>query len=147
MKNEILVVESVYHSPVKKVWKALTDNIELKKWYFQLKDFIPQVGFRFEFSGEPDDGPQFLHLCEITQVIDERKLAYTWAYDGLPGNSEVSWELFKDVDNTKLTLTHTGLESFAENGRDFSIESFKGGWNYFLNDALKKHLEYKTIEF
>ncbi|WP_316829209.1 SRPBCC domain-containing protein [Pedobacter aquatilis] len=141
MKNDPLIVERVYDVPAEKIWKALTDNNEIKKWYFQLKDFKPKTGFKFDFLGGPEEGPQFLHLCEITQIIDGKKLAYTWRYDGYPGNSEVSWELFEKADKTRVVITHTGLESLAENGKDFTKESFKGGWTYFLNDALKNYLE------
>ncbi|WP_316826941.1 SRPBCC domain-containing protein [Pedobacter miscanthi] len=141
MENEPVIVERLYNAPIEKVWKALTDNNEIKQWYFQLADFKPEVGFKFEFTGGADDGPQYLHLCEITEVIAGKKIAYTWRYDGLPGNSEVSWELFEQGDKTLLKLTHTGLESFASNGPDFAKTSFNGGWNYFVNDALKKYLE------
>ncbi|WP_293303972.1 SRPBCC family protein [Pedobacter sp. UBA5917] len=141
MENEPVIVERVYNAPIDKVWKALTDNSEIKQWYFQLKEFKPEIGFKFQFTGGADDGPQYLHLCEITELVEGKKLAYTWRYDGLAGNSEVSWALFEQGDKTLLKLTHTGLESFAANGPDFAKTSFNGGWNYFVNDALKKYLE------
>ena len=141
MDKDPVTVECVYNVSPIEVWTALTNNEEIKKWYFQLEEFKPEVGFKFQFSGGPDDGPQFLHLCEITQLIPNKKLAYTWRYDGYPGNSEVSWELFEVPQGTRLKVTHTGLESFAENGKDFSKDSFNGGWNYFVNDALKNYLE------
>ncbi|WP_421946280.1 SRPBCC family protein [Pedobacter sp.] len=80
----------------------------------------------------------------MTQVEDGKKLAYTWRYDNYPGNSEITWEIFDNGDKTRVTLTHTDLESFEENGKDFSKDSFKGGWTYFLNDALKGYLEPNT---
>ncbi|RZL41938.1 MAG: SRPBCC domain-containing protein [Pedobacter sp.] len=141
MKTDSLIVEHTYNKPAAKIWNALTNNLEIKKWYFQLKNFKPEVGFKFDFLGGPEEGPHFLHLCEITQLVEGKKLAYTWRYDGYPGNSEVSWELFEKSGQTRVVITHTGLESFAENGKDFSKDSFKGGWTYFLNDALKNYLE------
>lgn len=77
MENDPVIVEGVYNVPVDKVWKALTDNNEIKQWYFQLKEFKPEIGFKFEFSGGADDGPQYLHLCEITQLVEGKKIAYT----------------------------------------------------------------------
>jgi uncharacterized protein YndB with AHSA1/START domain len=141
MENEAIIVERVYNVPIEKVWKALTDNKEIKQWYFQLKDFKPEIGFKFEFSGGADNGPQYLHLCEITEIVEGRKLTYTWRYDGYPGNSVVSWALSEQGDQTLLKLTHTGTESFASNGPNFAKTSFNGGWNYFVNDALKNYLE------
>lgn len=144
MKNEPIVVERVYNAPIEKVWKALTNNKEIKQWYFQLENFKAEVGFKFEFSGGADDGPQYLRLCEITEIIEGRKLAYSWRYDGYSGNSEVGWELFAQGEQTLLKLTHTGTESFASAGPDFAKASFNGGWNYFVNDALKNYLEPKV---
>jgi len=141
MKNDPVIVERVYNAPIDKVWNAITQNEELKAWYFQLEEFKPEKGFKFEFSGGPDDGPQYLHLCEVVEVIEGKKIAYTWRYDGYPGNSTVHWELFDQGDKTLLRLTHEGLETFAENGPDFAKTSFVGGWTYFVNDALKKYLE------
>lgn len=138
--NRPLIVEQVYNVDADKIWKALTDNTKLKKWYFQLKDFKPKVGFKFDFLGGPEEGPHFLHLCEITEIVEGRKLAYTWRYDGYPGNSEVSWELFEKAEKTRVVITHTGLETFEENGKNFSKDSFKAGWTFFLSDALKNYL-------
>ena len=143
VNREPVIIESTFPVPIEKVWSALTHNHELKKWYFQLEEFKPEIGFKFQFSGGPEDGPQFLHLCEITQIVQGKKIAYTWKYDSYPGDSEIIWELIETGENTKLKLTHTGLESFEENGKDFSKESFKGGWNYFVNDALKNYLSAK----
>ena len=67
-------------------------------------------------------------------------MAYTWRYDGYPGNSEVSWELFEKAEKTRVVITHNGLETFAENGENFSKDSFKAGWTYFFGDALKNYL-------
>jgi uncharacterized protein YndB with AHSA1/START domain len=36
MNKETIVIERVYNAPISIVWKALTNNNELKKWYFKL---------------------------------------------------------------------------------------------------------------
>ncbi|HEV7424022.1 MAG TPA: SRPBCC domain-containing protein, partial [Candidatus Paceibacterota bacterium] len=51
MSNQPFIIEQVYDVPVSKVWDAITDNEQMKKWYFQMKDFKPVVGFEFSFSG------------------------------------------------------------------------------------------------
>lgn len=136
-----LIVECVYNVPIDKVWQALTDNNQLKQWYFQLDKFEPRIGFKFDFIGGADEGPKYLHLCEITEVDEEGVIAYSWKYDNYPGSSIVKWEIFEQGNNTRLKLTHTGVETFADNGKDFQKESFKDGWNYFVNDALKSFLQ------
>jgi uncharacterized protein YndB with AHSA1/START domain len=135
-----LIVERTYNAPIEKVWQALTDVAELKKWYFQLEDFQPRVGFKFDFLAGEVGGPQFLHLCEVTQVEDGKKIAYTWRYDNYTGNSEVSWELKDKGEQTILKLIHTGIETMAENGPMFQRDSFNGGWNHFVHTALKEYL-------
>ncbi|MEO6537462.1 MAG: SRPBCC domain-containing protein [Ferruginibacter sp.] len=141
MTTKDLIVERLFDATVPRVWQAITDKSEMKKWYFDLEEFIPKVGFTFQFLAGEDEGKKFLHFCEITEVVKEKKLSYSWRYDGLQGNSFVTFELFKQDDKTLLKLTHKGLETFAEAGPDFAKESFSKGWNYFLYDALKNYLE------
>jgi uncharacterized protein YndB with AHSA1/START domain len=141
MLSKPLVTERIYNAPVAKVWKAITDNNEMKKWYFDIADFKPEVGFEFEFNGEGKEGEKYFHLCKVTEVIPEKKLTYSWRYDGLEGNSFVTFELSAEGEKTKLTLTHTGLETFPANNPDFAKESFTKGWNYITGTSLKQFVE------
>jgi len=141
MDKHSVTVEKMFELPANEIWNAITDNNELKNWYFKLEDFQPKVGFKFDFMGGPDEGPQYLHLCEVTEVVEGKKIAYTWRYDNYPGNSVVTWELLDKETQTLVRITHTGLETFAEAGKDFTKENFKEGWTYFLNTALKDYLE------
>lgn len=140
MDTEPLVVERTYNAPVSQVWQALTDQNKMTQWYFEMEDFTPEVGFEFQFYGESDDG-QYLHFCKVTEVINSKKIAYTWRYADFPGNSELSFELFEDGNKTRLLLTHAGLETFSANNPDFTKESFTGGWNYLINTSLPEFLE------
>lgn len=133
-----VILERVYNAPAAKVWSALTDVNKLRQWYFNVTGFEPKVGYKFEFAGEADC-VEYLHLCEVTEVKENRKIAYSWTYEGLEGHSVVSWELFPDGDKTKVVITHVGLETFPKN-KDFTRESFTGGWTYFLEEALEKFL-------
>jgi uncharacterized protein YndB with AHSA1/START domain len=112
----------------------------MKKWYFQVSDFKPVVGFEFQFSGgTPTE--TYVHLCKVTQVVEGRKIAYTWRYEGYEGMSEVSFELFPEgADKTKLVLTHEGVESFPKQP-NFARESFMGGWTSITGKALKEFVE------
>ena len=140
MSPQPFVIERTYNAPIDKVWKAITDKEQMKEWYFDLSSFKPEAGFEFEFSGG-DDKVSFRHLCKITSVVPGKKLSYTWAYDQLPGSSEVTFELFEEGDKTRLRLTHTGLESFAANGTMFQPESFAAGWNMIIGKNLKAFTE------
>ena len=140
--NAPLVIEHTYHASIEKTWRALTDKDEMKKWYFDLKEFIPEVGFEFQFYGEGKTGEKYLHLCKITTVIKNKKLQYSWRYDGYEGISFVTFELFEEGEKTKLKLTHEGLETFPITANnDFDKENFAEGWTYLTGISLKEYLE------
>jgi len=139
--NDPFIIERIYQAPISKVWKAITDKDEMKYWYFDLSEFKAEPGFEFRFYGEGKQGIKYLHLCKVTEVVEEKRLAYTWRYDGYPGNSLVTFELFPEGKNTRLVLIHTGLETFPQDNPDFAKESFAGGWTYITGTALKEFVE------
>jgi uncharacterized protein YndB with AHSA1/START domain len=137
---ETVVVERTFSASVGRVWKALTDVEEMRRWYFDVKEFKPEVGFEFEFSVE-HEGVKYHHLCKITEVIPQKKLAYTWRYEGYEGDSLVTFELFADGDDkTRLILTHEGLETFPKTP-SFARKSFMEGWTQIIGSSLKKFVE------
>src|SRR3954470_16195191 len=95
---EAIVLERTFNAPVAEVWKALTDVDQMRSWYFDLKDFKAQVGFKFDFVVE-HEGNKYHHLCEVTEVVPQKKIAYTWRYKGETGNSLVTFELFPEKNN------------------------------------------------
>ncbi len=140
MNTTPVIVERTLNAPVKKVWEALTDNDQMRKWYFDISSFKPQLGFEFQFEGSSEQ-QTYVHLCKITEIVPEEKLQYSWRYANYPGNSLVTFELFPEGDDkTKIKLTHEGLESFPEGG-DFSKESFTNGWNHIIGKSLKDFVE------
>jgi uncharacterized protein YndB with AHSA1/START domain len=141
MKNEPFIIERTYNAPIKKVWEAISQKEKMKQWYFNLAEFKTEVGFEFQFSGGPDEGNQYLHLCKVTEVVPGKKLTYSWRYDGYPGNSFVTFELFEEGDKTKLKLTHAGLESFDANNPDFDKKNFEQGWTQIIGTSLKEFLQ------
>jgi uncharacterized protein YndB with AHSA1/START domain len=144
MSSAPFVIERIYNSPVATVWKAITNKGDMKHWYFDLAEFKPEVGFEFSFTGGPDEKNQYLHLCKVTEVIPEKKLAYSWQYHNYEGYTEVIFELFPEGPaKTKLRLTHTGLESFPKSNRDFAKENFIAGWTDIIGTSLKNYLEKK----
>jgi uncharacterized protein YndB with AHSA1/START domain len=134
-----VVVERTFSAPPERIWKALTDVEEMRRWYFDLKEFKPEVGFEFEFTVE-HEGMKYHHLCKITEVIPQKKLAYTWRYKGHEGNSLVTFELFADGDKTRLKLTHEGLETFPKTP-SFARKSFMEGWTQIIGSSLREFLE------
>lgn len=139
---ESFVIERTYAAPVEKVWHAITDRDAMKQWYFDLEEFKPVTGFEFRFIGKGKEGEDYLHLCKITEVIKEKKLKYSWRYDGYEGISYVTFELFAQGDTTTIKLTHEGLETFPVTARNaFAKENFAEGWTYLIGAGLKMFVE------
>ena len=133
-----VIVERSFNAPVARVWPALTDADEMRQWYFDLKEFKPEVGFEFEFVVK-HEGNTYHHLCKVTEVIPQQKIAYTWRYKGEPGDSLVTFELLPDGDKTKLRLTHEGLETFPKTPA-YARKNFEGGWTGIASE-LEKFLQ------
>jgi len=134
-----VIIERTFNASVAKVWGALTDVDQMREWYFDLKEFKPEVGFEFEFVVD-HEGNTYHHLCRVTEVIPQKKIAYTWRYKGEPGDSLVTIELFAEGDNTRLKLTHSGLETFPRTPA-YARKNFEAGWTTIIGSELKEFVE------
>jgi uncharacterized protein YndB with AHSA1/START domain len=144
MEKLPFIIERTYNAPIAKVWKAITNKDDMKQWYFDLPEFKAEVGFEFQFKGGRDESNQYLHLCKITEVVPEKRLTYSWRYDGYAGNSFVTFELLKEgKEKTKLILTHHGLETFPASNPDFVKANFAEGWTSIVGTSLKNFVEAK----
>ncbi len=139
-----IVVEETYPVEAHVVWKAITDPAQMPKWFFEpIESFKPEVGFETQFTVH-SQGKDYLHLWKITEVVPNKRIAYTFNFGGYEGNASVLWELSEVDGGTRLTLTHTGVETFTEDEPAFARETGEAGWKYFLNERLKKFLEPST---
>jgi len=140
VKDKPIIKEVLLNTPVSKVWKALTDKYQMKQWYFDIAEFKPEAGFEFQFEGGTEER-KYLHLCRVMEVIPEKKLSYSWRYDGYPGNSIVTFELFQEGNRTRLKLTHEGIESFGTDNPDFAKKNFEMGWTEIIGKSIKEFVE------
>jgi uncharacterized protein YndB with AHSA1/START domain len=136
---EAVIVERTFDAPVGRVWTALTDVNEMRRWYFDLKEFKPEIAFEVEFVVE-HEGNTYHHLCKVTEVIPEKKIAYTWRYKGEPGDSLVTFELSPEGHKTRLKMTHTGIESFPRTPA-YARKNFETGWNTIIDSELRQFVE------
>jgi uncharacterized protein YndB with AHSA1/START domain len=140
-----LIFERTYSASITRVWKAITDKNQMKEWYFELEEFKAQPGFEFSFYGGKD-GKKYLHKCKVIEARPVNKLSYSWSYDGYPGTSLVTFDLEElPAGKTKLTLTHSGLDSFPANEPDLAAENFSEGWNYITGTSLRDFVETDII--
>ncbi|UFH57076.1 SRPBCC domain-containing protein [Spirosoma sp. KNUC1025] len=132
-----LIKEFYYDAPIEKVWRALTDKDKIKKWYFpQLQQFDPVFGFTFQF----DDGAEYQKEWIVTNVLEGKTLAHSWAYKGYPRSSEVIFDLFSEGYKTRLKVMQTDLDSFPTHPH-FTRDRFDRGWDNLLGHNLKHLLE------
>jgi uncharacterized protein YndB with AHSA1/START domain len=143
MENKVLIIERIFKANIKDVWRAITEKELMKQWYFDLPEFKAEVGFTFEFTGGEEGGKQYQHRCVITEVVLEKKLTHSWCYVGYEGVSYLTFELLEIGENTKLILTHSGIETFPIDNPDFAFTNFAEGWNYIIDTALNNFLEKK----
>jgi len=139
--TDAIIVQRTFNTPVGRVWSALTDVNEMRQWYFDLKEFKPEIGFEFEFVVE-HEGNAYHHLCKVTEVIPQKKIAYTWRYKGEPGDSLVTFELLPDGDKTRLKVTHTGIETFPKTPA-YARKNFETGWTTLIDSELRQFVEGK----
>lgn len=140
-----VIVEETYDVSVEKIWNALTDKDKMKKWYFDLKEFKAEVGFKFKFPGTGRKGENYIHLCTVTEVVLYKRLQYSWQYEGLEGYSLVTFELFEEENKTRLKLTHSGLETFPQDNSNFAPESFNEGWTALITKILRDYFVTKPL--
>jgi uncharacterized protein YndB with AHSA1/START domain len=138
---EAIIMERIFDAPIGRVWTALTDVDQMRQWYFDLKEFKPETGFEFEFLVE-HQGNTYHHLCKVTEVIPEKKIAYSWRYKDEPGDSLVTFELSPKGEKTHLRLTHSGIETFPKTPA-YARKNFEAGWTAIVGTELKQFVEQK----
>jgi uncharacterized protein YndB with AHSA1/START domain len=141
-RAEAVVVERILNAPVARVWTALTDVDQMRQWYFDLEEFKPEIGFEFEFIVE-HEGNSYHHLCRVTEVIPQKKIAYTWRYKGEAGDSLVTIELSPEGEKTRLKLTHSGIETFPKTPA-YARKNFEAGWTAIIGTELKEFVEQQS---
>jgi len=141
-RDNPIIVEQVFNATPSEVWKAITNVVEMRRWFFDnIPDFKPEIGFETSFNVSNGER-NFLHQWKIIDVVPLKRIVYDWTYKEYPSSrGEVKFELQEDNGQTKLTLTNIGLESFPQDLPEFQRESCIGGWNYFINQNLKEFLD------
>lgn len=137
---EPIVINFTFNAPLAKVWNVLSDENELKKWYFPVENYKFETGSEFTFY-ESSDSKNYLHKARFLNIIPDQLIEYTWEHPNhSKGTSTVKWELEAEDEKTRLTLTHTGTESFADAGPAFTKANYEMGWNAIVGTMLRNHL-------
>lgn len=143
-------LNNLVRAPRKRVFAALTTAEEFPHWFAPGPNekcvnvvIEPHVGGTFRFEMNDAKGDTQVGAGQFTEVIQDRKISYTWTWETMPdfgGNSLVTFELFdaenpydKDQPATEIVLTHEKLNTAAERSEH------TGGWWQCLR-ALGYHV-------
>lgn len=125
-ENNTITREKFLPHPPAAVWKALTDP-ELHARWWAAGDIKPVVGHRFSL----DMGGFGQQPCEVTEVDDERLLAYRFAEGSL--DTTITWTLRPEDGGTRLVLVHAGFDLDSPMGRQ-AYEGMGKGWPHVLGN-------------
>lgn len=140
IQHQPIIVKQCFNASIDTVWHAITKAEQMRQWFFEnIETFDPKVGFYTQFNVQ-SGGRNFLHQWKLTEVIPFEKIVYHWTYAEYSGEGYVTFALSQQENQTQLQIINRGMESFTEEIPEFSRESCRGGWEYFIN-RLKNFLE------
>lgn len=123
VQREVLVV-----APLDTVWELLTDGEQMSRWMGQSATFDPSPGGSYRIEIVPGQ----VVAGEYVDIHPQRRLAFTWGWEGdagmsvPPGSTIVVFDLLPTVSGTLLRLTHQDLPAIGSAG------SHSRGWEHYL---------------
>ena len=147
--QDAIVSEIDVAAPPERVFKALSNEGELKRWFTgpecPVKFWKMDARLGGKYSYETQKGEivvngvsEFECHGEIVEFDPPRVLAYTWIgnwHDDLLRSTVVRWELTKKGTGTHVKVTHSGLADSPVARKDYA-----GGWPGVV-EMLKKFVE------
>ncbi len=138
-----LAIRRTYDATPAEVFAAFSQAEALAEWFSPYAgEVIAEIDLReggkwsIQMS-QPDDEPATVS-GEYLEVIEDKRLAFTWAWAGTPDRvSKVAIDLVDQGGTTLLTLTHTQFFDEAARNRH------KLGWSACL-EKLAPYLQAKT---
>ena len=147
--QDAVVSEVEIAAPADRVFQALTDASQLKRWFTSTEcpvkfwEMNPRLGGRYRYATRKgtivvNNISEFECHGEITDYDPPRVLAYTWIgnwHDDPARRTLVRWDLTPTPSGTNVKVTHSGLTQLPVARKDYS-----GGWPGVV-EALKQFVE------
>ncbi len=147
--QDAIVSEIQINAPAERIFKALIDATELKRWFTNpecpVKSWLmdARVGGSYSYATEKgsivvNGVSEFKCQGEILECDPPRVLVYTWIaswHDDTSKRTVVRWELAPKQGGTHVKVTHSGLASLPIARKDYS-----GGWPGVV-EMLKNFVE------
>lgn len=147
--DKLIVKNSInINAPISKVWDALTNPEQTKKYMFGCETVSDwKVGSPLLWKGSYDGKEMVFVKGIILEIQPNRILKYTVfdpnaSYPDIPENHlNVTYELTEQGERTILTVLQDGFENAAEGEKRYKDVYNNGeGWNPILV-AIKKLIE------
>lgn len=136
----IITTSAIFDTTKEKVWSAITNPETMKVWYFNISNFNLSIGNEFSFY--ESEKKEYLHTGEILEVQENKILKHSWKHpEQSKGSSVVTWTI-EELENNKVkvSLSHEGLESFADGGEKFDPPNYQMGWDAIVKTNLRNYL-------
>jgi len=147
--QDAVISEIDMAAPAERIFKALTDAGELKRWFtspecpVKFWQMEARVGGRYAYETEKgsivvNGVSEFECHGEIVECDPPRLLVYTWIanwHDDTARRTVVRWELTPTSGGTHVKVTHSGLAQLPIARKDYA-----GGWPGVV-EMLKKFVE------
>jgi uncharacterized protein YndB with AHSA1/START domain len=147
--QDAVVSEIEIAAPPGRVFQALTNAAELKRWFtspecpVKFWEMDARVGGQYRYATEKgsivvNNVSEFKCQGKIVEYDPPRVLAYTWIanwHDDVARHTIVRWELTPKSGGTHVKVTHSGLSTMPIARKDYS-----GGWPGVV-EMLKKFVE------
>jgi uncharacterized protein YndB with AHSA1/START domain len=138
-KTYELKLEKTLNAPVAKVWKALTEGVQIPAWYGPMDEFRVEVhqwdckpGGKYRVAMHAPDGNVYTCIGEFKEIKPTQRLSYTWSWEGQdPMDTLVTFELKPQGQQTALKFLHTGFPSEQER------DNHNQGWSGSLERLAK----------
>ncbi len=125
------------NAPVNKVWEALTNPNKLQKWMMMSTNFEPKNGKDFTFKSDPTGEWDGIFKCSVKEVVENKKLSYTWDTSFINAETLVEFELTENGDKTEVSLVHSGWDKMTANQKE-TKKSHSEGWDLRFGQKLKE---------
>lgn len=137
-----LRLERSFDAPRERVFAAWTDPELLRRWWAAGPDWDTpdaqvdlRVGGRYRLSmRNPESGDVHTVAGEYAEIAPPERLVYTWAWEGMGGDSRVEVEFLAEGERTTVVVTHTGLAD------DTDRHNHAHGWNACLDNLAARVL-------
>jgi uncharacterized protein YndB with AHSA1/START domain len=112
-------------APRDRVFRALTEADELKRWWITDGISEPRAGGHFRFEWRmADPANDHVQEGEYAEVVEGERIVFPWS--GVGGDSRVTLSLSESNGGTRVSLVHEGIAA------EDQFERYEQGWTGFL---------------